>query len=615
MNFIKTLLKVLSLSHHGIFFVLFFILYFNLVSLSETNTKNLEINIQNFRPDSKSELPRNNEADFLIRDTYKAALNFFKLKNLDQASVQFVLLRSFLTDNNYQGAPDLSYELISLAGDRSLGLEERKYLLFQAEKLTSNHPGVLIASSSLRDVNGVFESSKKFVRGLLLLPEYPVQMGIVISRVFILFVLSYYFCILFLIVFHLVSYGGELYYSISRIYPKTIFGIPCRGLATVLTFVFILYLPLFLPAFITVICWGLMLLTFVPRPRFTALFMAFLLILSTFGMSRTRELLSILESPAVTTLERASNKLYAPRSIEVIEKIKKEDENNPYYHLLLGQIFHRSADLGLASEYYSKAENDAGIDRSITFLVRMNQGVIEYSKGNLSAAHNKWTELYNEGWNEFSLIYNLSISSVDMFDNETSLRLITYMQKNYPDEFRIVSEEQGERLKPLLASLPSNFLKDMIFNKIISGKGLFNQYTGESDNKDKIKYGFDLLGTAPMVFYKGLIILLLVIGIFRLKAPSQRYRGSLVTKRLFISLKYNVKNFRFFDATCNYLKSNELSSLMLLSYLSTVILIILNYPFSIVPSQQGGFVFLLPLVVLPACIGALVIVKKNMSNQ
>jgi hypothetical protein len=523
---------------------------------------------------------------------FRDALGAIQGNRISDASQKLVEIRKLADGENYNNIPDFSFDLIRKAKDQSLDSQTRLFLLDHAERLSPDHPGVLLSLSSAHKEFGISRSVSYLAKSLTTMSQYPLTMSSLIGRGLVYVIFALFISVFVATLLYLVSSSGELFISIATHFPRK-----TRGIMASVVFSLCLFLPLFLPFLLALSLWIVVLTVFSRRYKWLTISAGVMILSCLYGLPFAAEVIALSESTISRTLENVSNKNFMPRAQDNLDSMVLKDATNPMVLVVSGQLLQERGKIDAAKNAYARAKESAAFVPGLRYLTELNLGVHAYKTGNTSEAFAIWKKLYEEGWVEFELLYNLSIASLSNFDKEKHDFYFEIMRNKFYQKYEVLAGEQGEKPAPVLGQLPKIFLIDIVN---ISHRTLSHKKVP----LDVFSYTFmarDGSGVFSEKFYTALAFLLFITGIcqFRSSRVTYRYRGSLVTERIFFSLKKSMI-WKYLPFGWCLTENKELSFLISFTFVLFCFLIATGVPFSLAHEQidRGILVVSIPAVVV-----------------
>ncbi len=526
---------------------------------------------------------------------FKEALTAISKGEIAKASEALVKVRMHASSQGFKDIPEFSLDLIRRARDTNVSHEMKKLLYDHAERLSPDHPGVLLSLATAHKELGFKSSFKYFNKSISNMKDYPVTLASTLARLFVMGVCA--LCItIFLVTFlFLVSTSGEIYVAIATMFSKK-----TRGYLALVLFPLFVLLPLVFPFLFTLCVWAVFMPLLLKRLQWISFFTGGLVLSFVYGVPFASEVMTLSELKISKALESVTNKNYMPRVQDYLDQVAEQEAGSPMYPVFRGKLQQERGDLEAARASYESAMLLPNPSPAIAYVVQHNLGVYAFQKGDFQKAYSEWEKLYAAGWREFELVYNLSIVSLSLFKKEHYETYYELLLKKYPGEVEKVFEEQGETPAPLLGQLPRSFFIDVYKDKMFSShsKKITLSVMSSSLLIPEIGGFFDAR------VYVVLSCVLFLVWIYQSMPGrvSYRYRGSLVTQRVFFSMKQN-GIWKLFPFGWCLVEGKELFFLVSGSTLIFLVMVAFGVPFSIAyESVSGGIMFL----VLPALLLLLV---------
>lgn len=529
--------------------------------------------------------------DRKLVNKFRGALGLIGKNKLPQATEQLDSLRESLSVAGYRNAPDFSFKLIRTAKNIDLNKDTREFLYSHSENLSPTHPGVLLALSSVSSVYSLGASANFLLRAIAEMPHYPLTLISTIARTFIGFAVALLITLLIIVLVHLVSGSSELYVKFSVFFPKR-----NRGLLTCMTYLACMFIPLTMPLLLALVFWVTVLSFALARVMWLSLATGLMLVILFMCMPLAYRIVGVSESHISLALETSSQGGYTTRAQDHVDDMLKKDEANPVLLVLLGQILQERNQVTEAERLYRQTEGTKIDSKSIPYLIDLNTGVLEYNKGEIESAHLRWTKLYEDGWREFSLLYNLTLSSTYVFKDDQYRLYYSILQKSFSKDIKYVSSLQGDTPVPILGRLP----KEFFFSLIKSSLGTFEHFTESSYAQFPNTLTSSIAGSVSREAYQFLTLLLFFLSYWQSKSSkvSYRYRGSLITKNIFLSIRNN-QVWRYLPFAWCVVEKKEFILILSMSLMILFGLLASGAPVALTREQSDGYILsLIPLFLL-----------------
>jgi hypothetical protein len=535
--------------------------------------------------------------EFIVLDrrivrVFRDALTAIQAESLSDASQKLVEVRSLADSKKYNNIPDFSFDLIRKAKNQSVDYETKLFLLDHAERLSPTHPGVLLSLSSAHRELGILRSISYVSKSFSHISQYPLTISSLIGRGLVFAIFAFFISVFVATLLYFVSNSGEILISVLALFPRKV-----RGIMASCVFMLCLFLPLSMPFLFALSFWILVLTVFSKKYKWLTVSGGVMILSFIYGLPFASEVIRLSESTISQTLENVSNKNFMPRAQDNLDSLVLNDSSNPMLLVVSGQLLQERGKIDSAKHAYAKATESTSFVPGLRYLTELNLGVHAFKSGNNSEAYSIWKRLYEEGWAEFELLYNLSIVSLSVFDKDKYDFYFELMKNKFYQKYEKVATEQGDKPTPLLGQLPKKFLLDIV---MISHRTLSHK----NSSLDIFSFTFlkkDLSGLFNKTFYAALAFLLFFVGIwqFRPSRVTYRYRGSLTTERIFFSLK-NSRTWRYLPLGWCLTENKELSFLISCTFILFSLLIASGIPFSLAYEQieRGIMVASFPGVIL-----------------
>lgn len=548
-------------------------------TVSKTRSTNLERQI--------------NSVDRQITVLFRDAISAVSEGRIAEGSKLLHEVRSQADTLGFKDIPDFSFDLLRRAKEEDVSVERRKFLYLQAERLSPEHPGVLMSLATTHRDIGFINSAKYLYKSISNTSEYPVFLATTLARTFVLFGCAIFVATFIVTFLFLIGNAGEIFVSIA-----TIFSRKNRGIFAGLLFPVLLILPLLLPFMLVLCVWAGLIPLLLKRLKWIPFFAAVTVISFTYGMPFAREVITISELRVSKALESVINQNYMPRLQEYLDSVVEQDTKNPMFQVFLAQLQQQRGDLEEARQSYETAQKYVqGATSSLPYIIKHNMGVYAYQKKNVSLAYTEWKKLYDEGWREFELLYNLSIASLVLFEKDFHDSLYSLLLEKYPERAKKLFESHSETPQPLLGKLPKSFFRDIYGNS--------SHFFSSKEIEFSLLYTSYFLPVSAKELsreiYAGIAIVLLFIWISLClpKKVSYRYKGSLVMQRIFFTIKQN-EVWKAIPFSWCLFESRELFFLGGVTCSVFLLLVACGVPFSLAyePVSDGMLVALFPLFAL-----------------
>jgi hypothetical protein len=529
--------------------------------------------------------------DSQIHTLFRDAVAAISKNNTARASEALVEIRILASKHRYNDIPDFSFDLIRRAKE-STSKDMKGFLYDHAQRLSPNHPGVHLSLATAHGDLGFRKSSRFLLGSLNTMKDYPVTFAATAARAYVALVCAVFVTVFLVTFLFLVSRSGELYIAVATLFSKK-----TRGVFAVLIFPALIVLPLMLPFLLTLCLWGLMIPLLLKRLVWIPLFTAGLVFSLIFGIPFAQEVISLSERNTSKALESVINRNYMPGIQEYLDSVIENDRMNPMYPVFLGQVQQEQGDLESAKSAYEMAMPLVRSSSSLSYLIKHNMGVYAFQKGDIEQAYSEWRELYDQGWTRFELLYNLSIASLSLFKRDAYEEYYSGLLAKYPEQSKRIFEAQGEIPEPILGKLPTSFFVDVYKDALgvsraetegmsVLYSSLFFPESGQFVNQELYQMS-------------GVLLLLVWFFLAIPRRVSYRYRGSLVSQRVFFAARQS-RSWKLIPFGWCLVDGWDLYFLCMGTLVLFLVLLALGAPFPVAyePVDGGLLVLLLPAVVV-----------------
>lgn len=529
--------------------------------------------------------------DKALVSVFNSALVSLSNNQVDEAEDAISDLRQQALSLGYSELSEFSFRLLRSARASTGTTSEKKQIVKMAESLSPQHPGVLLAISGFSDLFSSYEQLKYLKNGLLSLKNYPLTSISILCRlvtaISLASVLSAFVVLVIILITslsELIARSGKLF---SRKHKKV------GGAAVVFLSIVI---PGFLPLSAAMVLWSLLMMMALPRFWWMAVSISCFSFYLEFLLEPSVLLTSFMESPSSRALESIANDGFIPRIVDYVDDEVEKNTNNPVWYLILGQIFQSRGDDGKALENYRKAKLNLEKEKSISYLIALNNAVHDLQMGEAQIAFDKLIELKAQGWKQFEILYNISLASTILHKTDVYDDVFKEMQNRYDDKLHATLESQGDVPTPILGKLPNNFFIELI--------------SFELGRIFKVSRAF-------MTTLKALEIILFIgvaaFGIYRaITKSSLRHSRTFINQKFYIDIRRN-KVWSIIPLGWA-IRDGKLFVLYVYLNISILLIILINaQPIKLFVESDRGLCFLLPLLIL-LFVSCFVPLKKEVRN-
>lgn len=456
--------------------------------------------------------------DKALVSIFNTALVSLSKGELDQAEGEISNLKDQASTLGYSELSEFSFRLLRSASAHKGPSAERKQMLNMAESLSPNHPGVLLAISGYSESLTAIEQLKYIKNGLLKLRNYPLTTLSITIRLFTALSLAVLLSSFVVMLIILISSMSELVSASSKLFHRK-----NRQVGGVVISLLAIVVPGLFPLTVAMVLWSFLLLLALPRFWWMAVTISFFSFYLDFVLEPSLLLTSFSESPSSRALESIANSGFTPRIVDYVDDEVSKESSNPVWHLILGQIFQSRGDDNKALESYERARQNIGKEKSISFLIAFNKAVHLMQIGETERGFNELMDLKAQGWNQFEILFNLSLASTILHKPEVYDQVFKEMQSRYFDRLETILSTQGDAPTPILGSLPNNFFLELVSFEL----GRIYKLA---------KASVDRMGLLKILIYLFVAIWGAYKGLFR---KSLRYSRTFVNQRLFVDVRRN----------------------------------------------------------------------------
>ena len=519
--------------------------------------------------------------DKALVSIFNAALVSLSNGKLDQAEGEISNLQEQASGLGYSELSEFSFRLLRSASAHKGSPAERKQILKMAESLSPNHPGVLLAISGYSDSFTTFEQWSYLKNGLLKLKNYPLTLLSITIRLFTALSLAVLLSSFVVLLIVLISSMSELVSASGRLFHrknKKVGG-------TIISLIAIIVPGLF-PLTLAMVLWSFLLLLAMPRFWWMAITISFFSFYLDFLLKPCVLLTSFVESPSSRALESIANNGFTPRIVDYVDDEVSKESSNPVWHLILGQIFQSRGDDNKALESYEKAKQNIGKEKSISFLIAFNKAVHSLQVGATELALNELMDLKTQGWNQFEILFNISLASTILHKTEIYDQIFKEMQSRYPDKLEAILSNQGDTPTPILGSLPNNFFLELVSFEL----GRIFEIT---------KASVDGIGLLKIFFF----ILVATLGSYRgFFRKSLRSSRTFVNQRLFIDVRRN-KFWSYIPLGWAIREGRLLPLYLYLNLLILLVMVMNERPIKLFVESDQGISTIFPIIIMLLLMG------------
>jgi tetratricopeptide (TPR) repeat protein len=514
--------------------------------------------------------------DKALLSQFNSVLTAISSNDLEVASREVLELKTQSAGLGYEELSEFSFRLIRSASSKENDPVIRKKLLNLAEQLSPNHPGVLLAISSFSDSVTMFEQLAYVKDVILNLHNYPLTSLSLISRfiviVFVSIVLAAFCTLILILISSFVELRTQCAKLFSRRYKKIGSGVLLFGA---------LILPGFLPLMAAMLLWSLLLTISSPRFWWLSLVVSIGTLYAEFMLEPSIMLAHFSESPSSRALESVANRGFSPRVVDYVDDEMTRGESGTVWCVILGQLFQSRGDEVKALEYYEKARLGLGQEQSISYLISFNTAVNDLEQGRAEKAFAVFTELSDAGWQNFELLYNLSLVSSILHKTELYDRTFKLLQSKYSGNLEKVLKVQGDTPKPILGRLPNNFFMELVRYEI---KRIKTVALATLSYLDLIEIGVCIISCIFSLYYG-------------LRKRSLRYSRTFANQRLF-QLTRRSRLWSFMPLGWTIREGRLLNLFVSLTIMKIMFILITAQPLRVSIGSIGGFSCIAPILLL-----------------
>lgn len=496
--------------------------------------------------------------------------------DLDLAEHEILELQERSKSLGYAQLSEFSFRLIRSAKSYNGTSVDGRRILLMAEGLAPSHPGVLLSISSFTDSISSWEQVIYFKKALVNIIAYPLTGVSILSRLLVSISLGAIVSCFLVMLIILMSSWVELQNQGARLFSRKY-----KRLGGSILFFAAIVLPGLLPLLLAMLVWSLILAIALPRFWWITLVAALSATYVEFLIEPSVLLNNFAESPSSRALEAIANNGFSPRLLDYVDDEVSKESSSPVWQVILGQLFQSRGDTERAMDYYEKARLNLEKEKSITYLISFNKAVSDLEHGENEKAFKALEELRLAGWNEFEVLYNISLASTLLHRVDVYERTFKILQEKFPKQLNQVLQAQGERPRPILASLPNKFFIEILRFE------LRRIWSFKSSNVTLGSY--IKLGSCGFAF---------LFSIFcRLRKKSQRYSRTFASRRLFQLARRN-RFWLFMPLGWAIREGRMLSVFLYVNCWVVLTILITALPIKVFMESQNGLRFLLPILIL-----------------
>ncbi len=417
---------------------------------------------------------------------------------------------------------------------------QRLVILKAARTLSPNHPEILLRLSTYVKDFGLSQSFNHLYTGLISLPNHPILLSSMLVKISLLLVFTLSIALLIAVFGNLVFSSSEVLSFIASKFKKD-----SRIFTSSLLMILVYLLPLVLPLFFLLIVWSILVAFGSSRMRFAPLVSSVLVLTFVSILPGGLKTVSFSDSVVGRSIDSIQTKDFDPNSASVLKKSEPLFNSSPVFPILLSRNQHIIGDVQSALDGY-KASLVKGIsDKGLFYLVQSNIAQIQFNRGEQELAFESWKKLYEDGWREYELLFNLSVSSVATYKKQEYEKYFGEFRK----EFRSEEINFSRNIKPIIAGIPNSSIYSFTFKKI---RSLNIPAIIKTENIEKTIFGSD----PTLLKYFSVLTLFWGILLASKNQARYRYRVSIVADRS--QLKLDQFSFiRYFPLLNLFLKRKE----------------------------------------------------------
>lgn len=470
---------------------------------------------------------------FLLSKEVSRALKKADMQMLEEISSKLV---SELKNNSFNNAPDISFSILGYLKSKDLTEDQRRLLLVAAQKISPTHPEVLLSISSyIRDI-GVSHSLTNIVESMRYISEYPSFFISCIAKGILLAIICILSALLYTLLGTLVCSNPEVVSYIGSYFRKE-----RRYAFSFYVYILCFMSPLLMELPYVVLLWAVLCAAACPHmkvyPFIAGVFVFFLSFAS--EPIHTVQIFSDSSIPKLIDNRRMNN--YIENGRQSIFELAQATKENALLYLMAAQEEFLAGNPQSSQEYYVKASHTLGMDTGLAYVVDFNVAYLSFMQGNTRDAYTKWKKLYDLGWREYELLYNLSIVTTALYDKIAFDYYYKELRAYFPKQFISFENE----ISPLSARIPT---KTLIAHYV--SPSYISSYSYYKMDKAFFIFSFTTLHTRLLSCAS---VLCLCMGVFFIRKNRRflRYRDSIVLDRDQLRMQQNSRVchmpfFRFF---------------------------------------------------------------------
>ena len=458
-----------------------------------------------------------------ISSDFETGLEYLSQENFQEFEDKLQDIKLQLRKLGYLNAPEFSLRLLQLLEIEKLNSFNRLRIISIAKDLSPTHPEVLISlSSHFKDI-GIIEAGVAGWNGILRLNAYPFQtisicLAIVVASMLAIFTLSITWPTLSLVLqpVDILSFFASIAPKKNRILYAVPAFLLMFGIASLMPIAFIgMYLSVFCALGSS-------------RMRFAPLLASSIVLVLTLLIAPFERLIAFSNSPQAKSIENLRAGDFVNRARMFINSGALESRETPFSQLLAGQSSQIDGELVKAKSYYESALASGIQSKGLIYVISSDLAQLDFQSGDQEGAFIKWKALYDQGWREKELLYNLAIASVALYKKSDYEKYFSELKSM----FNWSNYLQLSDAIPMRARIPSKVFWELALDQVV-GVNVDSMTALDSVQSGKYFYGLSsgiVLGIGSFVFILG--------AVFFPKAGFRfRYRVSITADRSVFSIK------------------------------------------------------------------------------
>lgn len=486
---------------------------------------------------------------------------------------------SRLKSLGYTSAATHSLKLIEKVSTNQFSTTDRLVVLKAARELSPKHPEVLLNLVMFAGDFGLFQSLKYLSLGVLELPNHPIFFSEISARIILL--LTFTMCLTLL-----VAVFGNLVFSSSEVisFLAGNFKKQSRLLISSVLMVFIYLLPLIVPLFLLLIFWSIVVAFGSSRMRFAPLVSSVLVLTFVSFLPYGLKTISFSQSTVGKAIDAIQTKDFIFNSEMLLRENEVQFANSQVLPILISQNQQMNRDVDKALVGYKTSLLKGIRDEGLFYFVQSNIAQIDFNRGEQELAFESWSKLYDDGWREYELLFNLSVASVSIYKKQEYEKYFS----EFRNRFRAEDVNFSRNIKPIIARIPTSSIYAFTFSTIRS-KSI--SISPNSEKIEKALFG----GDAKLITYFSIFTLCWGFLLASKNQARYRYRVSIVADRS--QLKLDQFSFiQHFPILHLFLVKREWTFFVLTSLILFTLMMLFNFVKSFSFTDPGlGIVILVGL--------------------